>query len=284
MTAGSPVMIRIFKQESELELWMQRDGRFELFATYSICFWSGRLGPKLREGDRQAPEGLYSVSLDQLYEKGRRPRSFDIGFPNAFDRVLRAHGLLHLRAWRLHVDRLLRHDQSRHGRDLCAERARPARGPGPHRGARVPVPHDRSQPGGARRQPMACVLAEPQAGLRCLRAHPCAASGGRLRPQIHRRRGRPARARWSRRRTTARRPPSASARMPSPASSRWRARTPRGRSTFRPATGWSPGPGAAGPPGATCGPTMRPRGGPAWPPTPGAWPTGVGQADPCGWE
>ena len=87
MTAGSPVMIRIFKQELELELWMQRNGRFELFATYTICFWSGRLGPKLREGDRQAPEGLYSVGLEQLYEKGRRPRSFDIGFPNAFDRA-----------------------------------------------------------------------------------------------------------------------------------------------------------------------------------------------------
>jgi hypothetical protein len=84
MTAGSPVMIRIFKQESELELWIVSQGRFELFATYPICFWSGKLGPKLREGDRQAP---YSVSLDQLYEKGRRPRSFDIGFPNAFDRA-----------------------------------------------------------------------------------------------------------------------------------------------------------------------------------------------------
>jgi murein L,D-transpeptidase YafK len=87
MTAGSPMMIRIFKQESELELWMETQGRFELFATYPICFWSGRLGPKLREGDRQAPEGFYSVGLDQLYEKGRRPRSFDIGFPNAFDQA-----------------------------------------------------------------------------------------------------------------------------------------------------------------------------------------------------
>ena len=87
MTAGSPVMIRIFKQESELELWIVSEGRFELFATYAICFWSGKLGPKLREGDRQAPEGLYSVGLEQLYEKGRRPRSFDIGFPNAFDRA-----------------------------------------------------------------------------------------------------------------------------------------------------------------------------------------------------
>jgi murein L,D-transpeptidase YafK len=88
LTAGSPVMIRIFKQDSELELWMQRDGRFELFATYPICFWSGRLGPKLREGDRQAPEGLYTVGPQQLYPKGRRPRSFDIGFPNTFDQSL----------------------------------------------------------------------------------------------------------------------------------------------------------------------------------------------------
>ena len=88
LTAGSPVMIRIFKEESELELWMQKDGRFELFATYPICFWSGRLGPKLREGDRQAPEGFYTVSADQLNEKGRHPRSFDIGYPNTLDRSL----------------------------------------------------------------------------------------------------------------------------------------------------------------------------------------------------
>jgi murein L,D-transpeptidase YafK len=79
-------MIRVFKQESELELWMLKGDRFELFATYPICFWSGKLGPKLREGDRQAPEGFYSVSARQLHRKGRRPRSFDIGFPNALDR------------------------------------------------------------------------------------------------------------------------------------------------------------------------------------------------------
>lgn len=88
LTAGSPVMIRIFKQESELELWIAREGRFEHFNTYRICFWAGGLGPKLREGDRQAPEGLYSVGLKQLYPKGRRPRSFDIGYPNTFDRSL----------------------------------------------------------------------------------------------------------------------------------------------------------------------------------------------------
>jgi murein L,D-transpeptidase YafK len=87
LPSGSPVFIRIFKQESEFELWMQKDGRFELFATYPVCFWSGRLGPKLREGDRQAPEGLYSIGLSQTHHRGRLPRSLDIGFPNSFDRA-----------------------------------------------------------------------------------------------------------------------------------------------------------------------------------------------------
>ncbi len=87
MTAGSAVMIRIFKGESELELWLQKGDRFELFATYPICFWSGRLGPKQREGDRQAPEGFYTVGPEQLHRQGRHPRSLDLGFPNALDRA-----------------------------------------------------------------------------------------------------------------------------------------------------------------------------------------------------
>jgi murein L,D-transpeptidase YafK len=87
MLAGSPVMIRIFKAESELELWMQKEERFELFASYPVCHWSGRLGPKLNEGDRQSPEGLYSIGEAQLHRKGRWPRSLDIGFPNSFDRA-----------------------------------------------------------------------------------------------------------------------------------------------------------------------------------------------------
>src|SRR5262245_35040040 len=53
---GAPILVRIFKSEFELELWMQRDGVFRRFATYPICRWSGALGPKLRQGDRQAPE------------------------------------------------------------------------------------------------------------------------------------------------------------------------------------------------------------------------------------
>ena len=84
---GSPVMIRIFKRESLLEVWMLKNARFELFGVYPICYWSGRLGPKEREGDRQAPEGFYSVGVSQLQLFGRHPRSLNIGFPNVFDRA-----------------------------------------------------------------------------------------------------------------------------------------------------------------------------------------------------
>lgn len=83
---GAPVLVRIFKREFELELWMQRDGTFHRFATYPICRWSGWLGPKLIEGDRQAPEGFYTVEASALNPNSRWFRSFNLGYPNAFDR------------------------------------------------------------------------------------------------------------------------------------------------------------------------------------------------------
>lgn len=83
---GDPIFIRIFKQESELELWMKKDGRFVLFASYPVCRWSGELGPKLKEGDRQAPEGFYTVDKGRLNPDSRWHRSFNLGFPNSFDR------------------------------------------------------------------------------------------------------------------------------------------------------------------------------------------------------
>jgi murein L,D-transpeptidase YafK len=82
---GAPVYIRIFKLEHELELWVQKNGRYKHFATYPICLWSGRLGPKLKEGDRQAPEGFYTVDSEQLNPNSRMHRSFSLGFPNLYD-------------------------------------------------------------------------------------------------------------------------------------------------------------------------------------------------------
>ena len=89
LALGAPVFVRIFKREFELELWMQRGDRFERFAVYPICRWSGDLGPKLQEGDRQAPEGFYTVTAKALNAASRWHRAFDLGYPNAFDR---AHG------------------------------------------------------------------------------------------------------------------------------------------------------------------------------------------------
>lgn len=90
MTEESPVLIRIFKAESELEVWKAKDnGRFYLFKTYPICSYSGVLGPKIEQGDRQAPEGFYTVSLDQMNPRSKYHLSFDVGFPNTYDR---AHG------------------------------------------------------------------------------------------------------------------------------------------------------------------------------------------------
>ncbi len=82
---GAPIYIRIFKEESALEVWMQKDGRFSLFETYPICKYDGVLGPKLAEGDRQSPEGFYTVSPSQLRWTGRWYRGFDLSFPNAYD-------------------------------------------------------------------------------------------------------------------------------------------------------------------------------------------------------
>ena len=87
LSLGAPVFIRIFKREFELELWMKRKERFHLLATYPVCRWSGTLGPKLREGDHQAPEGFYTVDAAALNPASRWHRSFNLGFPNAFDRA-----------------------------------------------------------------------------------------------------------------------------------------------------------------------------------------------------
>ena len=62
MPEHSPIILRVFKEEAELEVWKQdATGRFELLKVYPICRWSGDLGPKLHEGDRQTPEGFYTI-------------------------------------------------------------------------------------------------------------------------------------------------------------------------------------------------------------------------------
>ncbi|WP_031335354.1 murein L,D-transpeptidase family protein, partial [Rhodopseudomonas sp. B29] len=89
MDQQSPILVRLFKQEAELEVWKQdRTGVFQLLKTYPICRWSGDLGPKIREGDRQAPEGFYSISPAQMNPRSAYYLSFNTGYPNAFDKSL----------------------------------------------------------------------------------------------------------------------------------------------------------------------------------------------------
>ncbi|MGQ0455771.1 MAG: L,D-transpeptidase family protein [Hyphomicrobium sp.] len=93
MQPGSRVFVRIFKEESELEIWKERDdGRFYHFKTYPICNWSGDVGPKLQEGDRQAPEGFYTITPTLMNPNSKFYLSFNLGFPNAYDRAHRRTG------------------------------------------------------------------------------------------------------------------------------------------------------------------------------------------------
>jgi len=88
MREDAPIFVRIFKEESELEVWKAKDdGRFHLFKTYPICTWSGKLGPKFRIGDKQTPEGFYKVSAKQMNPNSSYHLSFNIGFPNSFDQA-----------------------------------------------------------------------------------------------------------------------------------------------------------------------------------------------------
>jgi murein L,D-transpeptidase YafK len=90
MSKSDPILVRAYKKESELEVWKRgNDGRYALLKTYPICRWSGQLGPKVREGDRQAPEGFYTITPAQMNPNSAYYLSFDTGYPNAFDR---AHG------------------------------------------------------------------------------------------------------------------------------------------------------------------------------------------------
>jgi len=93
MAPSSPILMRIFKKESVLEVWKQtREGRFALLKSFPICRWSGQLGPKRRQGDRQSPEGFYAISARQMNPNSAYHLSFDTGYPNAYDRAQGASG------------------------------------------------------------------------------------------------------------------------------------------------------------------------------------------------
>ncbi|MHA1560456.1 MAG: hypothetical protein ACTSWI_07300 [Alphaproteobacteria bacterium] len=92
-TPASPIFVRMFKEEAEFEIWKRLpDGTYALLDMYGICTYSGVLGPKLAEGDRQAPEGFYTVTQGQMNPNSIEHLSFNLGFPNAFDQALERTG------------------------------------------------------------------------------------------------------------------------------------------------------------------------------------------------
>jgi murein L,D-transpeptidase YafK len=85
---GGQMYVRIFKQESEMEIWLEKtSGTFTRVKTYNICNWSGDIGPKTAQGDRQAPEGFYVVTPRQMNPNSKYHLSFNMGYPNAYDKA-----------------------------------------------------------------------------------------------------------------------------------------------------------------------------------------------------
>jgi len=88
MPKESPILVRVFKEESELEVWKQDStGLYQLLRVYPICRWSGELGPKKVEGDRQAPEGFYSITPGLMNPNSNYYLAINMGFPNAHDKA-----------------------------------------------------------------------------------------------------------------------------------------------------------------------------------------------------
>ena len=86
MDRNSPILIRIFKEEGQLEIWKAKtDNRYDKIASYKICAWSGRLGPKVKQGDRQAPEGFYNLTKANLNPNSKYYLAINTGFPNRYD-------------------------------------------------------------------------------------------------------------------------------------------------------------------------------------------------------
>ncbi|MGY0399363.1 MAG: L,D-transpeptidase family protein [Ostreibacterium sp.] len=96
LTIGDNVLIRTFKKESQLELWMRPHGQthYVLFKTYPICYYSGDLGPKRQTGDHMTPEGYYAITQNHLNPNSHFHLSMNIGFPNDYDRQLGRTGSL----------------------------------------------------------------------------------------------------------------------------------------------------------------------------------------------
>ena len=190
MTAESPILVRIFKSESELEIWKAKDdGRFYHFKTYPICDWSGTLGPKVNQGDRQTPEGFYLVSAPQMNPKSKYYLAFNLGFPNAYDRSngrtgadIMVHGDCKSAGCYAMTDGVVEEI-------YIVAREALAGGQQSFQVQAYPFRMTKANMEKHKRRQVVWLLAEPERGLRLFRDHPSAAKGRCVRQALSDQRG-----------------------------------------------------------------------------------------------
>ena len=93
MPERSPILVRIFKEESELEVWKHGYQRaFRVAQGLPDLPLVRRSRPKITEGDRQAPEGFYTITPGLINPNSNYYLAINTGFPNAYDRANDRHG------------------------------------------------------------------------------------------------------------------------------------------------------------------------------------------------
>ena len=185
MAKTSPIMLRIFKEEGLLEVWKANTGnRFEKLRDYKICAWSGKLGPKVKEGDRQAPEGFYPLSPAQMNPYSSYYLAINTGFPNHFDRAngrtaanLMIHGACSSSGCYSMTD-----EQMQEIFALARDAFKGGQTDDPAAG--LPLPHDGGEHGPPPQQPEHRLLEESEGRLRPVRDHQASAGGQCLREEI----------------------------------------------------------------------------------------------------
>ena len=185
MAKESPILVRIFKEESELEVWkVDKTGRFALLRTYPICRWSGDLGPKIAQGDRQAPEGFYPITPSLMNPNSNYYLAINTGFPNAYDQAngrtgqfLMIHGDCASAGCYAMTDEQIAEIYAL-AREAFFGGQKVVPDPG------LPVPDDAAQHGKASQLGAHGVLAHAQAGLRLFRGDAARAEGRCLRPPL----------------------------------------------------------------------------------------------------
>lgn len=77
------LMLLALKEEEVLELWAKDNANYVFIRDYPIAKLSGKSGPKLKEGDRQVPEGAYKITW--LHPNSSYHLSMKLNYPNTFD-------------------------------------------------------------------------------------------------------------------------------------------------------------------------------------------------------